>query len=827
VVDVFVSHAGRDRPWAEWVAWQLDHAGLSVELDYWDWKTGENFVASMSTALRSCKAMVALFSESYFEPTRWTTQEWTAALVLAKQDPTRFVPVRIEDAPVPEILGPILAPALFGLSASDARAELLRAVQGPTRPDREPPFPGLAAQDTDVLADRRGPRLPGVLPGIWGGVPPRNVAFTGRDAMLVTLREGLSSKGRSVVQALYGMGGVGKTQLATEYAWRFANEYDAAWWVEAEQADLIGEQLARFAVECGVAEPGTQLGPAVQALFARLRAQGRWLVVLDNAASQEAVRPWVPAGPGHVVLTSRDPHWPEIAARVEVDVFARSESVALLRAQVPTLTESDAGRLAEALGDLPLAVAQAAGLIAETGMPADEYLQVLGNSAAEVLSEGKPGSHPVPLAAAVRISLDRLTSEDDAAGQLLTVCAFLAPEPIPIRLFTAAPGGTLPEPLATVAGSMLAFRRCVGRVGRYGLARIAEDRVQLHRLTQAVVRDTLPSGQRADQATVVEELLTGVDPGDPIDPVSWAGWAELLPHLRAVDLAGTDNPALRHHACQVIVYLLRRGDTHTGHQLAHQLHQAWTARLGPDDHHTLQVTSDLAWAWSALAHYQQARELDEDTLDRRRRVLGPDHPDTLTSANNLAGNLHALGQVEAARELNEDTLNRRRRVLSPDHLNTLTSANNLALDLHMLGHYEPARRLAEDTLDLCKRVLGPDHPHTLSSANNLAFDLQAVGQHEAARQLNEDTLNRRRRVLGPDHPDTLTSANNLAFDLRAVGQHEAARQLNEDTLSRRRRVLGPDHPHTLSSATNLALNLRALGQVEAARQLEADTSQQH
>lgn len=154
------------------MAWQLDRAGLSVELDYWDWKAGENFVAHMSEALRSCKAMVALFSEAYFEPARWTTQEWTAALVVARQDPTRFVPVRIEDVAVPEILGPILAPALFGLSAGDARAELLRAVRGPTRPDREPPFPGLSIRDADVLADNGGPRLPGVLPGVWVGCRP-------------------------------------------------------------------------------------------------------------------------------------------------------------------------------------------------------------------------------------------------------------------------------------------------------------------------------------------------------------------------------------------------------------------------------------------------------------------------------------------------------------------------------------------------------------------------------------------------------------------------------------------------------------------------------
>jgi hypothetical protein len=162
-----------------------------------------------------------------------------------------------------------------------------------------------------------------------------------------------------------------------EYAWRFANDYDAVWWVEAEQADLIGEQFARFAVEWEAAQPGTQRGPAVQALLARLRSRGRRLVVLDNAASQEAVQSWVPAGPRHVLVTSRDPHWSEVAARVEVDVFVCGESVALLRAQVPTLTEPDADRLAKELGDLPLAVAQAAGLIAETGMPASESSQKL------------------------------------------------------------------------------------------------------------------------------------------------------------------------------------------------------------------------------------------------------------------------------------------------------------------------------------------------------------------------------------------------------------------------------------------------------------------
>jgi hypothetical protein len=453
---------------------------------------------------------------------------------------------------------------------------------------------------------------------------------------------------------------------------------------------------------------------------------------LDNAPSQEAVRAWVPAGPGHVVLTSRDPRWGQTAARVDVDVFVRGESVALLRTQVPTLTETDADRLAEALGDLPLAVSQATGLIAETGMPAGEYLQLLDESATEVLSEGPPGSYPVPLAAAVRVSVDQLAREDEAATQLLTVCAFLAPESIPTRLFTTAPAGILPNSLGAVTASTLAFRRCVGRLGRYGLVRVTENRLHLHRLTQAIVRDSLPPWQRDDHGTLAEVILAGGDLGEPDDPASWQDWAELLPHLRAVDLFNTDNFTLRGRVCYAIAYLLRRGDIHAGHQLANQLRQAWTARLGPDDETALAAANQLAWAWRELGRYQEAYDLDKDCMERRRRLHGPDDPNALISANNVAQDLRELGQYEAARALDEDTLDRRRRVLGPDHPKTLRSARNLASDLRELGQYEAARALDEDTLDRRRRVLGPDHPDTLRSARSLASDLRGLGQYEAA-----------------------------------------------------------------------------------------------
>ena len=309
---VFVSHAGRDRAWAEWVAWQLEHAGwgVSAELDCWDWQAGDNFVAKMNTALDSCDHMVAICSQAYYEPARWTHEEWTAALRMAKDRPRFLVPVRIDDAPAPPLLAGLITPALHGLPLDQARATLLGAIRPPGRSDREPLLPGRAGH-----GQGDSPRLPGGLPPVWGTVPARNEAFTGRDGMLMRLREGLQGSGRSVVHALHGAGGVGKTQLATEYAWRFANDYDAIWWVNAEQAERIGEQYAAFALAWGLVDPTAQVGPAVDTLRAYCRSRGKWLVVLDNAVSAREVRDWLLAGPGHVLITSRDPHWPEIWSR--------------------------------------------------------------------------------------------------------------------------------------------------------------------------------------------------------------------------------------------------------------------------------------------------------------------------------------------------------------------------------------------------------------------------------------------------------------------------------------------------------------------------------
>jgi hypothetical protein len=667
----------------------------------------------------------------------------------------------------------------------------------------------------ELAAARQGAgRLPpGSVLRVWN-VPARNPGFTGRDDLLAAVRERLLAGDRAVVQALQGQAGVGKTQLAIEYAHRFAEAYDVAWWVNAEQAGLIGDQFAALGAALGCVEPGAGSGAVRAAVLADLHQRGRWLLVFDNAENPADLAGWLPGGSGHVLITSRERAWAERAAPVEVDVLARAESVAILRGRVAGLGAADADRLADRLGDLPLAVAQAAGFMTETGMPAAEYLDLLATQAGTLLDQAAPGSaYPRSLAAVTRLAVDRLDREDPAAAQLASVCAFLAPEPVPDDLFTSVPR-VLPGELAPRAADPLAWRQTLARLSRQSLARVDQRGLVMHRLTQAILRDRLTAEQAAATRACTEAILAAADPGDPGNPVSWLRWAQLMPHLLAADLAATGIPGLRWMACNACWYLLARGDTRTARDLAADLRQHWRDRLGDDHEHMLAIATHLASVLQAMGRYAEARDLDQDTLDRYRRVLGEDHPDTLASASNLANDLTYLGEYQAARDLHQDTLARYRRVLGEDHPSTLTSANNLAIDLRNLGEHQAARDLDQDTLDRKRRVHGEDHPETLAAASYLAADLRALGEYQSAHDLNQDTLDRRRRVLGEDHPDTLGSASYLADALRDLGEYQAARDLDQDTLDRRRRVLGEDHPDTLGSASYLAEDLRALGEAD-------------
>ncbi|MET0237248.1 MAG: FxSxx-COOH system tetratricopeptide repeat protein, partial [Kibdelosporangium sp.] len=582
---------------------------------------------------------------------------------------------------------------------------------------------------TGPPASAQSARAPASRPQVWGAVPLRNPDFVGRDCLLEQLGKRLIEPGATAVlpEALHGMGGVGKSQTVVEYIYRHAAEYDVVWWIPAEHGSLITssfvELARRFDLPSGSAEVAI---PAV--LDALRRGQppfSRWLLVFDNADRPDVVSRFFPAS-GHIVVTSRNSEWAGVARTVEVDVFARSESIELLRRRGGDISDTDADRLAEALGDLPLAIEQAAAWRALTGMPVDEILRLLDEHLPELLGgeppdEFGPAGYRPSVVALWNVSLNRLRRDHLAALQLLQVCAFFGPEPISRNLFTGIRNAPMPDALAEALNDPIKLNRAIRELSQYSLARIdhRNNTLQIHRLIQTVVKSKLTDAEQADMSHAVHILLANGDPGDPASPAMWPRYAELLSHATNSEASHCRrlDSWVRRLLINLVVYLISRGDFASAEQLARSTWTLW------------------------------------------RESLGETHSDTLAMANRCGHSLRRLGRLHEAQTLNEQTYELVREAFGEDSELALSIANTRAADMRSQGLFDKEMQMQQDNFERAKRVLGQDDPYTLKYANNLAGCLRLNGHFESARELDEDTLRRKQAVLGPDHPSTFLTLN--------------------------------------------------------------------
>jgi hypothetical protein len=672
--DFFVSYTGADRAWAEWIAWQLEQAGYQVIIQAWDFEPGDNFVVRMRDALDQADRTLTLVSAAYLV-SPYCTDEWTGAFLHDPDGRNRLLQVRIEDCELPRLLRTQIYIDLVGLPRQQAKAQLLAGVnRGRRKPATEPPFPHDSAGKT-------GPRFPGHAIEITN-LPARNPDFSGRSTLLRELHETLMAGGASaVVQAatVHGLGGVGKTQLALEYAHRHATDYDVIWWVPAEQPLAIPGLLAGLARRLGVPEQADQ-GELLASLWDALRPRDRWLLVYDNAEGPRELAPYrPPAGSGRVLVTSRTPTWERGTATVRLDVLDRDEAVAFLRLRTGSSDTTNVAEVAEALGNLPLALEQAAAYMDETHTTPADYLALYREHGAELLALGKPLSTEQTVATTWQVSLNQVRTTP-AAQDLLRLSAFLAPDNIP-RTLLSQHAKALPRRLRKTVRRPLAYNQAISVLARYSLATVAADTLTVHRLVQTVVRANLGRDDRRWVVAAVR-LITAAFPLRSNEVSNWSTCAPLLPHALAV----VDHGQRLNVEADGWLFLLN--------QAAHYL-------------------------WSR-GQYRQAVVLLKQAFVGNRRVVGEDHPNTLNAMNSLGVALADLGDLQAARDLHEQTLAARRRVLGEDHPNTLTSMNGLALALADLGDLQAARDLYEQILGVCRRVFGEDHPDTRSSMDNLA-----------------------------------------------------------------------------------------------------------
>ncbi|MFC8894858.1 FxSxx-COOH system tetratricopeptide repeat protein, partial [Streptomyces cinereoruber] len=578
-------------------------------------------------------------------------------------------------------------------------------------------------------------------------VPATGEMFVGRAAELVALEQAFASPGEVLVQAVHGLGGVGKSALAAQ--WAAGRKETVRWWIVADTAP---------AVDAGVAALARALQPGLAGLPAEIQTErairwladhpDRWLLVLDNVESPAHIRPLLDRIPGgRVLVTTRlASGWHRHAAVVRLGVLEPDDAVELFKGilgQHGPRDHTGADAVCAELGHLALAVEQAAAYCAETGVSPLTYLERLASWPAAMYAATAEGGDSARTCARIwRLTLDRVDATP-LAGDLLRLLAWYAPDRIPRDLL--APLASPPEVDAAI-----------GKLAAYNMITDNHDgTLTVHRLVQALARTPDPDDphRQADDVDRARDhaagLLAKAYPADPDIPANRPRYQQLLPHTDAL---------ADHH---------------------------------PSDYDTLAT----AYAFDRAATYRQRQGALSPALPAFRRavaayerVLGQDHPDTLSLRGNLAGAYQSAGDLKRAIPLYETNSADFERVLGQDHPSTLTSRNNLANAYQTAGDLNRATPLFKATLTARERVLGQDHPSTLTSRNNLAGAYQTAGDLKRAIPLYETTLTARERVLGQDHPSTLTSRNNLAGAYQTAGDLKRAIPLYETTLTARERV---------------------------------------
>ena len=637
---------------------------------------------------------------------------------------------------------------------------------------------------------------------------------------------GSSAVGGPVV--VCGMRGVGKSQLAAAYARECEK---AGWslvaWMDASSREALVAGLAGLAVEMGIDDGKGDPDAAACRCVNRLNSgEGDRLLVFDNVDDFDDLAGLVPRSDGLRVLVTTTVASPgDSAGRlIAVGAFTRPQSVDFIRERTG-LDDAGAARLAEALGDLPVALAQAAATIKLNGYATlDEYLAELREYPLDEVVARLPGDdYPDLVHAALRkayeSALDILAEKDRSSGEedphrAATAFVQLA------ALALLAPSG-VPRPwLHRISKRTPLARQALGVLVSHSICTLSDDEryVRIHGLQRRVLREDYNKQPEvfANLEKAIVTLLESID----IDEASKnnaqrADALDMADQLRAI----TEQQGQAHYSpheahinlssvSKIINYTVHRLTDMGRPQTALTLQEAvgmLIDALGPDHPDTLATRGNLAIAYRKSGNLEKAIDIFEDVLANRTRLLGPDHPDTLATRNNLALAYRESGNLQKAIDIFEDVLANRTRLLGPDHPDTLTTRNNLALAHQDAGLLSTAIDMHQALLNDEIRLLGPNHPSTLNTRGNLAGAHRESGNLQKAIDIFEDVLANPTRLLGPDHPDTLATRNNLALAHRESGNLQKAIDMFEALLPDMTRLLGPDHPDTLATRNNLAL----------------------
>lgn len=688
---------------------------------------------------------------------------------------------------------------------------------------------------------------PSVTISFWQIPFPRNPFFTGRTALLETLHERLSPSHPAVLPrsyALCGLGGMGKTHLAVEYAYRYAEEYQAIFWIGAESVERIISDFLRIAEHLQLPEQHeADQHRIVTAVHRWLTSRRRWLLIWDNVEDLDLVRRFLPSSPqGSMVLTTRQSALGTLAQPLELLPMTPEEGLLLLfrRARVLPVDASAehlnqlagnratdyaaAQELVTTVGGLPLALDQIGAYIEETGCSLADYLQYFHRHRARLLNRRglSAGDHPHSVAQTFLFAFQRVEQQHPAAADLIRLCVFLHPDAIPEEIFTQG-ASHLGSPLASIAQDSLAQDGALATLRTFALLhrRPAEKLCSVHRLVQNVLLDALEEEQRQIWA---QRALLAVNAAFPVvKDDSWPQCERLVSHALQIAKHTASKKQVPLELATLLLkagaYLTERARYQEAGPVLQRAFQIREQALGADHADVAEVLRAQAFLHDEQGQYRQAEPLYQRALEIWEHLLGKDHPTVVRTLNALGVIYRAQGRYEQARPLHYRALHVQERTLGTEHPDVAQTLQNLGMLFYRMGQMEQAETAYQRAFHIREQALGPEHPDVANSLNNLALIAKDQGKEEQAEALYQKALHIEERAFGSEDLRVGRTLNNLAELYTQQGRGEQAESLFYRVIHLWEKVLGPHHPNVAYPLHGLATLYANQGRNEQAEEL--------
>ena len=668
---------------------------------------------------------------------------------------------------------------------------------------------------------------------IWNMPNTRNPFFTGREHLLSFLHERLTTAKMAALtqtqaQALYGLGGIGKTQTAAEYAFRYSGEYSGVYWIRAATRETLVADYVALAELLELSGKDRQDQQIVAAVKRWLAAHEDWLLILDNADDLRLAQQFLPAShKGYILFTTRAQASGAIAASVEVEKLHPRDGILLLLRwskllnvdapldQARAEDRAGAEQIVAEMDGLPLALVQAAAYVEETGCSLAEYLQLYDTHRKDLLGRRSNLAldYTETVATTWELSFQQVEQQSPTAADVLRLCAFLAADAIPQELLIRAIDEASAE-----AGDSYKLNAALEVLRKYSLVRRDGDTNMLgiHRLVQAVLRESM---DQPTQRLWAERTVRTVNAAFPeTDYGIGATHQYYMPHVQECAVL-IEQYHLNFPEAARLLYLA--GDFlyfHGFYPQSRYLHQQALAIreqvYGFDDSAIAESLNALAVLSRLQEDFEQAERFHQRALSIREKALGLDHPATALSLNNLGVLYCTWGKYEQAELLLKRALSARKKVLGSEHPNTLMSFVNLAKLYLEQRKYEQAEQLLKQTLVASERVLEPQHPLIAQNLNLLARLYYEQGDYEQAEVFWKQSLTILEKTLGPEHHATAERLDDLAELYFAQGRYTEARAFCQKAIDICENILGPEHPDTIAYREHLS---RIISKREAKR----------